>query len=106
MKVVFISPDDARTELEVPAGTSLMQAAVSNGVYGIAADCGGCASCATCHVYVQKPYIDQLPGINAQEHEMLENTISERLWNSRLSCQIMLADALDGITVNIPASQH
>lgn len=106
MKVVFISHDSSRTELDVATGTSLMQAAVLNGVRGIAADCGGCVSCATCHVYVEKPYIEQLPEMSAQENEMLENTISERQWNSRLSCQIELNEALDGIIVNIPAIQH
>ena len=106
MKVVFISHDSSRTEVDVAAGTTLMQAAVLNGVRGIAADCGGCVSCATCHVYVEKLYIAQLPEMNAQENEMLENTTSERQWNSRLSCQIELKDDLDGIIVNIPAIQH
>ncbi len=106
MKVVFISHDNLRTELDVATGTSLMHAAVLNGVRGIAADCGGCVSCATCHVYVEKPYIEQLPEMNAQENEMLENTTSERQWNSRLSCQIELNESLDGIIVNIPAIQH
>ena len=106
MKLVFVSSDSSRTELDVPAGTSLMQAAVAHGVRGIAADCGGCVSCATCHVYVQQPYADLLPALTAQEDGMLENTISERQWNSRLSCQIELTEALDGITVHTPASQH
>jgi len=106
MKVVFISHNNVRTELDVPAGTSLMQAAVNSNVHGIAADCGGCCSCATCHVYVQVPYADRLEAMSEQEDGMLENTISERLPNSRLSCQIKLTEALDGLTVNMPSTQH
>jgi len=106
MKVVFISSDNTRTELDVPAGTTVMQAATGGGVRGIAADCGGCASCATCHVYVQAPYIDRLPPISTHEDAMLDNTVSERRSNSRLSCQIELTQALDGITVDLPKEQH
>jgi len=106
MKLVFIGPDNARIELDVPGGATLMRAAVANGVRGIVADCGGCISCGTCHVYVQKPFIDRLPAISVNEEAMLENTASERQWNSRLSCQIELTEELDGLTVNLPPLQR
>ena len=104
-KAIFISHDGTRRELEVAGGTSLMKAAVSNGIYDIVGDCGGSASCATCHVYVDAGYRQKISRPTAREEEMLSLVTAERGVNSRLSCQIVMDDALDGIVVRIPDQQ-
>ena len=104
-KAIYISHDGTRRELEVADGTSLMKAAVSNGIYDIVGDCGGSASCATCHVYVDGAYLSKVPAPSAREMEMLACTSAERRENSRLSCQIEMNPALDGIIVHIPDQQ-
>src|SRR5207245_5975058 len=83
-------------------GKSLMETAVAGGIAGIAADCGGLLTCATCHVHVhvQEPFAShsaQLPPPDAEELAMLAFTAAPRLANSRLSCQIKLTAALDGL---------
>jgi 2Fe-2S ferredoxin len=104
-KVRYVSPDDTETELDVACGTNLMQAAVSNGIYAIVGDCGGSASCATCHVYVDEEYLKKIPAPAAREDDMLECTAAERKENSRLSCQIVMNDNLDGIILRIADQQ-
>jgi 2Fe-2S ferredoxin len=83
-----------------------MQAAVAANVRGIEADCGGLVTCATCHVYVREPFAGRLPPPAADELGMLEFTAAARKANSRLSCQIALAPDLDGLTVDLPDTQH
>lgn len=83
-----------------------MQAAQAGGVDGIAADCGGSMTCATCHVMVREPWASQLPPASADEIAMLDFTAVPRQPNSRLSCQIQLTKALDGLTVDLPTSQY
>lgn len=104
-KAIFISHDGTEKEVEVKSGTSLMQAAISNGVYDIVGDCGGSASCATCHVYVDEDFKDKLEPVQDREEEMLGCTACERASNSRLSCQIVMSDDLDGIVLRIPEEQ-
>lgn len=106
LTIRLIAPDGRTTELQAPPGQSLMQAAVAANVSGIEADCGGLMTCATCHVYVRAPHGDQLPPPEPDEQAMLEFAASPVRPNSRLSCQIALSDALDGLTVDLPASQH
>jgi ferredoxin, 2Fe-2S len=102
----FIHADGTRQGFEAPEGVSLMQAATGVGVAGIVAECGGSAMCATCHVYVDPAWIDRLPPPLPNELEMLECTASERRPTSRLSCQIRLDSALDGLTVELPERQQ
>lgn len=104
-KIIFIQPDGAEHVLEVANGTSVMQAAVSNGVPGIVAECGGSAMCATCHVYVDAAWVDQLPAMDAVEQEMLDSVADERLPESRLSCQVVVSPNLDGLKVRLPRTQ-
>jgi 2Fe-2S ferredoxin len=92
--------------LKCLTGQSLMQAAVAANIDAIEADCGGMMTCATCHVYVREPFLAQLPAMTEDEDSMLDFTASPRLANSRLSCQIPLTEAMDGLTVDLPASQH
>lgn len=103
--VNYIAANGGRRSVVADDGTSVMHAAVTNGVPGIDADCGGAASCATCHVYVDEEWLDRLPPIGDDEGDMLDCTASERRPNSRLSCQIAMSDALDGLTVHLPESQ-
>ena len=96
----------AATSLGCATGQSLMQAAVGANVRGIEADCGGLLTCATCHVHVQEPYASSLPPPDGEELGMLEFTAAPRSATSRLSCQITLTPALDGLTVELPATQY
>lgn len=101
----FIHPDGTTKTLDLPTGTSLMQAIVANNVGGVVAECGGSAMCATCHVYVEEGQLDRLPPIDFVEDEMLGSTASERRPNSRLSCQIEVTDELNGLVVQLPERQ-
>src|ERR1700743_437076 len=103
--VTYLHGDDSQRRANDAEGTSVMQAAVVNGVTGILADCGGAASCATCHVYVDDIWLARLPAMDDDENDMLDCTASERLPNSRLSCQIDLTSDLDGLVVRIPETQ-
>lgn len=91
--------------LDVPAGTSIMRAAVANGVPGIIGECGGQAMCATCHVYVREEYVPGLPEIGEEEEEMLDCTVDPRdPERSRLGCQVFLSDGND-LEVDVPGQQ-
>jgi 2Fe-2S ferredoxin len=106
----FIANNDPSAQgsakISSKTGKTLMQAAQSGGVDGIAADCGGSLTCATCHVMVREPWASRLPAPGADELAMLEFTAVARQPNSRLACQIELTEALDGLTVDLPASQY
>ncbi len=104
-KVTFVTHDGVTKTVEEPDGVSVMQAAQNAGIGGIVAECGGSMMCATCHVYVAEPWLSKLPDMTATESEMLTMTVSERKPSSRLSCQIVLGAALDGITVELPEKQ-
>jgi ferredoxin, 2Fe-2S len=98
--------DQEPLQVQGKPGQSLMQAAMSNNVDGIDADCGGLMTCGTCHVFVREPYASQLPAPSTDENGMLDFTAVPRAPNSRLSCQIQLTQALDGLTVDLPETQH
>ena len=102
----FIAPNASQTSARGNIGQSLMAAATAAGVDGIAADCGGLLTCATCHVMVAEPFASSLPTPDAEELAMLAFTAAPRQPNSRLSCQITLTAALEGLTVELPASQY
>lgn len=104
-KIIFISSTGESTEIDAPTGDSVMQAAVSNMVDGIVAECGGCLSCATCHVYVDEAWIDRVGAAPGDEQGMLQFAIdpNER---SRLSCQIQVTEELDGLVLHVPAAQY
>jgi len=87
-------------------GRSLMQAAIAAGLDGIAADCGGCLTCATCHVIVAPEWLQKLPPVSDDEASMLEMTAHPQQPGSRLSCQIPLTDALDGLRATFPPTQY
>jgi len=110
IRVTFVHPrpDGACSSQTVSCrtGTNLMQAAVEASVKGIEADCGGSLTCATCHVYVQEPWLGMLPAPVPDEDSMLDFTAQPRSAHSRLSCQIVLTEGLDGLTVEVPKSQY
>lgn len=102
------SPANGPVSVAVSAqpGKSLMQAAQAGGVEGVAADCGGSLTCATCHVMVREPWASQLPQAAPDERSMLDFTATPTQTTSRLACQITLTDALNGLTVDLPATQY
>ena len=104
-RVTYIDKDEKTTTLDVAIGTSVMQAAVFNGVDGIVAECGGSCMCATCHVYVQEDQLTLCPAMEADEDAMLEGTASPRHPNSRLSCQLIVSPQMDGLVVRLPETQ-
>jgi 2Fe-2S ferredoxin len=104
-KVTYISPGGETAEVEVATGTSLMMAATAHDVGGIVGDCGGVMSCATCHVIVEAPFDALLPPPDDTENQMLDYTAAPREPTSRLSCQIVMSEALDGIRVRIADPQ-
>jgi ferredoxin, 2Fe-2S len=101
LKVTFVQPGGGVRVVEADAGMSLMEAALNNGIGGIPADCGGACSCATCHVYFSQEWFDRLAPRADDEDAMME-CIDEPYPTSRLSCQIRLSEALDGIEVSVP----
>ena len=102
--VFYVTADGAQYEADVPAGNSVMEGAVNNGIDGILAECGGALSCATCHVYLDEAWIDKVEPASEMEVDMLE-VVSAPKENSRLSCQILMKDELEGLKVHIPESQ-
>lgn len=106
-QVTYVEHDGAKHELDVPEGENLMHGAVYNGVTGIVGECGGALACATCHCYVDEAWTGKVGGPGSQdERDMLESTAAERKPNSRLSCQIVMTPALNGLTVHLPSSQY
>jgi 2Fe-2S ferredoxin len=104
--VTYVEHDGTEHKLDVPNGSSVMQGAVNNAVDGIVAECGGGLACATCHCYVDKAWIDRVGTPSQPELDMLEAIAVERQPGSRLSCQITVSDALDGLIVRLPEKQY
>ena len=91
--------------LDVPTGLTVMEGARDNGVPGIEADCGGACACSTCHVYVDPAWVDRLPKKDAMEEDMLDFAFQPDPARSRLTCQLKVSDALDGLKVFMPEKQ-
>lgn len=104
-KVTFVDSNGKSRELDAQVGDTLMHVALNADIDEIIGECGGSLMCATCHVYVDDKYLPLLSEVSSNEELMLEGTSSERKDNSRLSCQITMSDALDGIIVHLPDSQ-
>jgi 2Fe-2S ferredoxin len=103
-KITYIDPAGQRYEVEAENGTTVMENAIRNGVPGIEAECGGACACATCHVYVDEAYMAVVGEPEPMEEDMLDFAFEVKP-NSRLSCQIRVRDALDGLVVTVPARQ-
>ena len=103
-KITYIAQDGSSRVIEAPVGGTVMESALDNDVDGIVAVCGGSCSCSTCHVYIDEAWIEAVGPRHVEEDFVLEQGIDVRP-NSRLSCQIDVTEALDGLVVHLPAEQ-
>lgn len=103
-KITYIESNGTEHVVEAQTGVSVMEAAVKNMVPGIDADCGGACACATCHVYVDPDWLAKTGTRESMEESMLDFAYAPKD-NSRLSCQITVTDALDGLVVRLPEQQ-
>jgi 2Fe-2S ferredoxin len=104
-KVIFVHNDGSQRVIDAGLGDTVMATAVRNGVPGIVGECGGNRSCATCHVYVDADFMPLVGPPGDLEDDMLDLGVSDRRDNSRLSCQIVLDERLEGISVTTPENQ-
>jgi ferredoxin, 2Fe-2S len=105
VRIIYIEDDGRRHEVDVAEGMSVMEGAVKHLIPGIDADCGGACACATCHVFVDPEWLARTGAPTEMESSMLEFAEPVQA-NSRLSCQIQVSAALDGLIVRLPRSQH
>ena len=103
-KITYIEASGNRKTIEVKNGLSVMEGAVQNKIPGIDADCGGGMACATCHVYVKEEWFNKLPKTEDAEQDMLDMAFEPKK-NSRLSCQLIVSEELDGLIVTTPSKQ-
>ena len=103
-KITYIEQDGKTHTIEVATGLSVMEGAIQNNIPGIDADCGGSMACATCHVYVKEEWFNKLPKKEDGEEDMLDMAFEPKK-NSRLSCQLMVSEQIDGLVVNLPEKQ-
>lgn len=105
-KVTYRFVDGSSKTLEAAAGVSVMHVATHNDLPGILGRCGGFCNCGTCHVYVDDAWAGLVGEPSIDEDAMLDDCAAERKSGSRLSCQIVLTDALDGLVVDVPYRQE
>jgi ferredoxin, 2Fe-2S len=103
--ITFIRPDGQPQHVKTKGAGSVMLLAVGHGIDEIAAECGGNALCATCHVYVDDQWVDRLPAMSEAENALLDGTAADRLPTSRLSCQLQIGPELDGLVLHLPERQ-
>ena len=103
-KITYIDSTGNKKTIDVEKGLSVMEGAVQNKISGIDADCGGGMACATCHVYVKEDWFNKLPKKEDGEEDMLDMAFEPKK-NSRLSCQLMVSEQIDGLIVNLPEKQ-
>lgn len=103
--LIFQSPDGSQTGVEAAAGSNVMQVARDHNIEGIDADCGGSMVCGTCHCWVDPVWQSQLPEQSSMETDLLDY-VPEPRPNTRLTCQLTVSEALDGITFYIPETQR
>ena len=103
-KIIYNDNQGNSKTIEVENGLSVMEGAIQNNIPGIDADCGGSMACATCHVYVEEKWLNKLPKAEDAEVDMIDMAYEPKK-NSRLSCQLILTEELDGIVVTTPEKQ-
>jgi len=103
-RITYINANNIKTIIDVPSGLSVMHGATINMLDGILAECGGAMTCATCHCYIDENWLDRTGPAGIKERQKLDNVAEPRA-NSRLSCQIMVGDELDGLIVYFPQTQ-
>jgi len=104
-KITYIEHSGTEHVVEVATGLTVMEGARDNNIPGIEADCGGACACSTCHVYVHADWIAKMPPKEAMEEDMLDFAWEPNAERSRLTCQIKVSDALDGLVVQMPEKQ-
>lgn len=104
-KITYIEHNGTTHVIDVANGLTVMEGARDNNVPGIEADCGGACACSTCHVYVDASWVEKLPARDDMEADMLDFAWEPDTLRSRLTCQIKVTDALDGLIVNLPEKQ-
>ena len=103
-KITYKDFEGGSKTIEVENGLSVMEGAIQNEIPGIDADCGGSMACATCHVYVEENWLKKLPKAEDAENDMIDMAFEPKK-NSRLSCQIIVSNELDGLVVTTPEKQ-
>jgi len=103
-KITYIEHTNKEHIVEVPNNMSVMEGAIQNNIHGIDADCGGSMACATCHVYVDEKWFNKLEKKEEGEEDMLDMAYQPNKF-SRLSCQLVVSDELDGLIVRMPSKQ-
>lgn len=103
-RILFVQQDGSEQAVDVQPGQSVMQAAIGSMVPGITADCGGACTCATCHGYVDEAWVGRVPPPSADEADMIDAGCLDVQPNSRLTCQIRVTDALEGLVIRLPPS--
>ena len=103
-KITYIDSSGNQKTIDVAIGLSVMEGAIQNNIPGIDADCGGGMACATCHVYVKEEWFNKLPKAEDAEQDMIDMAFEPKK-NSRLSCQLIVSDELDGLVVTTPSKQ-
>ena len=103
-KITYINSSGNSKTIDVANGLSVMEGAIQNNIPGIDADCGGGMACATCHVYVKEEWLDKLDKTEDAEQDMIDMAFEPKK-NSRLSCQLIVSDKLDGLIVTTPSKQ-
>ncbi len=104
--VTYVEHSGAQHTINVQNGDSVMRGAVDNGIEAIVAECGGGLACATCHCYIDDSWIGRVGGAVGPEADMLQSASAEVTPNSRLSCQVVVRDELDGLIVRLPETQY
>ena len=100
-KITYKDSQGGNKTIEVDNGLSVMEGAIQNEIPGIDADCGGSMACATCHVYVEDKWFNKIPKAEDAENDMIDMAFEPKK-NSRLSCQLIISDELDGLVVTTP----
>jgi len=104
VKITYVDVDGTARTVEGDVGSTVMETAIKNAVPGIEAECGGACACSTCHVYVDEAWTEKTGAPSPMEEDMLDFAFDVKP-NSRLSCQIKVSDALDGLVVRTPERQ-
>lgn len=103
--ITYIEHNGNKHAVEISNGTSLMQGAIDNAIHGIVAECGGALACATCHCFIDEAWLTRAGTASNEELQMLEFSAAGLQTGSRLSCQVIVGDELDGLIVRLPESQ-
>ncbi|MDC0488967.1 2Fe-2S iron-sulfur cluster-binding protein [Pelagibacteraceae bacterium] len=103
-KITYVDNQGGSKTIDIDNGLTVMEGAIQNDISGIDADCGGSMACATCHVYVEEKWLDKIPKAEEAEVDMIDMAYEPKK-NSRLSCQLIVSDELDGLIVTTPEKQ-